>query len=347
MGKAQQAERIPLLPDFRQATVVFIAVLVGELIAVMLSLVAAPDVEAFWTALSIISLLVQWIVLTVLIVLMMLRPLLAMLDEGVALSIIYFIIVGISLLVGWTALSLGEHFGLMPDISDFWFLLRLTGISGIIAAIFLRYLYVQQQWRRQDRAQALSRIEALRARIRPHFLFNSLNTITSLVRGRPKEAEQAIADLAGLFRASLHAEEGSTLEQELAVVRQYLDLEHLRLGDRLSVAWAIEDAVDESMVIPALILQPLIENAVYHGIEPSIEGGQINIAISRDSGRLHIRIENPLTRSDTQREGNRIAQKNISQRLNLVYGQHASFTAHAGKDHYQVELILPIEEQAQ
>ena len=346
MGKTQQAEIIPLLPDFRQATVVFIAVLVGELIAVMLSLVAAQNIEAFWTALSIISLLVQWIVLAVLIVLMLLRPILAMLDEGLALSIIYFIIVGISLGVGWTALSLGEYYGLMPDISDLWFLLRLTGISGIIAAIFLRYLYVQQQWRRQDRAQALSRIEALRARIRPHFLFNSLNTITSLIRGRPREAEQAIADLAGLFRASLHAEEESTLEHELAVVRQYLDLELLRLGDRLKIAWAIEDSVDESMVIPALILQPLIENAVYHGIEPSIEGGEIQIAISRASGHLHIRIDNPLTPSDTQREGNRIAQKNISQRLGLVYGQQASFNAHAGEDHYQVELILPIEEQA-
>jgi two-component system sensor histidine kinase AlgZ len=346
MGKTQQAEHIPLLPDFRQATVVFIAVLVGELIAVMLSLVAAPDIESFWTALSVISLLVQWIVLAVLIVLMVLRPILALLDEGLALSIIYLIIVGISLVVGWIALSLGEYFGLMPDIPDFWFLLRLTGISGIIAAIFLRYLYVQQQWRRQDRAQALSRIEALRARIRPHFLFNSLNTITSLVRGRPREAEQAIADLAGLFRASLHAEEESTLEQELAVVRQYLDLEHLRLGDRLRIAWSIDDSVDESLVIPALILQPLIENAVYHGIEPSIEGGEIKIDISTFSGRLKIRIENPLTQSDTQREGNRIAQKNISQRLSLVYGQQASFEAHAGKDQYHVELILPIEEQA-
>jgi two-component system sensor histidine kinase AlgZ len=312
----------------------------------MLSLVAAPDIESFWTALSVISLLVQWIVLAVLIVLMVLRPILALLDEGLALSIIYLIIVGISLVVGWIALSLGEYFGLMPDIPDFWFLLRLTGISGIIAAIFLRYLYVQQQWRRQDRAQALSRIEALRARIRPHFLFNSLNTITSLVRGRPREAEQAIADLAGLFRASLHAEEESTLEQELAVVRQYLDLEHLRLGDRLRIAWSIDDSVDESLVIPALILQPLIENAVYHGIEPSIEGGEIKIDISTFSGRLKIRIENPLTQSDTQREGNRIAQKNISQRLSLVYGQQASFEAHAGKDQYHVELILPIEEQA-
>jgi two-component system sensor histidine kinase AlgZ len=207
--------------------------------------------------------------------------------------------------------------------------------------VLLRYLYVQQQWRLHVHAQARARVQALQARIRPHFLFNSMNTISSLIRGRPRDAEQAVEDLSELFRASLKAEEFIPLRDELGITRNYLDIEHLRIGDRLRVSWSVDEQVDLDIPVPCLSLQPLVENAVYHGIEPRIEGGEISISVGKRGEQLFIQVRNPLPDKAHLRRGHHMAQDNIRQRLELSYGQRAGLVVKELEQAYEVVLSLP------
>src|SRR5690606_34838511 len=150
--------------------------------------------------------------------------------------------------------------------------LRHALISLIMSGLLLRYFYLQSQWRRQEQAELKARIESLQARIRPHFLFNSLNSIASLVVTDPAKAEQAVLDLSDLFRASL-ARPGTLVpwREELELAKRYLSIEHYRLGERLQLQWEV-DGVPEDLPIPQLTLQPLLENALIYGIQPRIEG---------------------------------------------------------------------------
>jgi two-component system sensor histidine kinase AlgZ len=224
------------------------------------------------------------------------------------------------------------------------FLLRNLMISTVIAAIVLRYLYVQFQWRQQLKAEARARIQALQARIRPHFLFNSMNTIAALTRSAPERAESAIEDLSDLFRASLNnTHEQATLAEELVLARRYLNIEALRLGERLSVEWHM-DSVPQNTVVPPLILQPLLENAIYHGIERLPEGGTIRVDGEHRDGQLAITISNPVAVGDDgeQHAGNRIAQENIRQRLQITFGDNAELVSTLREGVYQVVMRFPV-----
>ncbi|HEX4266292.1 MAG TPA: histidine kinase, partial [Steroidobacteraceae bacterium] len=157
------------------------------------------------------------------------------------------------------------------------FVLRNVAIGFLIIAVALRYFYVTHQWRRNIEMRAAAQVHALQARIRPHFLFNSMNTIASLTRSDPVLAEQAVQDLADLFRASLSDQRQTiTLAEELEVAHTYQRIEELRLGPRLRVQWDVERLPADARV-PGLLLQPLLENAIYHGIEPRPEGGTVGI----------------------------------------------------------------------
>ena len=233
----------------------------------------------------------------------------------------------------FTAINSGQHLQ---------FLLRSLSISAVIAAVVLRYLFVQHQWRVQLQAETRSRIQALQARIRPHFLFNSMNTIAALTRSRPETAEEAIQDLADLFRASLNnTQERTTLAEELTLARRYLNIEGLRLGDRLQVEWDM-DSVPPDTRVPPLILQPLLENAIYHGIEPLPGGGLIRVAGAVDRGKVAITITNPVSGQGVgSHEGNRIALDNIRQRLGLAFGPGAGLEAVSTGDEYRVNIHFP------
>jgi two-component system sensor histidine kinase AlgZ len=209
----------------------------------------------------------------------------------------------------------------------------------------LRYLYVRHQWQQQIQAEAQARVQALQARIRPHFLFNSMNSIAALTRSDSERAELAVQDLADLFRVSLRdASERVTLEEEIDIAQRYLRLESLRLGDRLRVDWSIE-RLPRKRLVPSLILQPLLENAVYHGIEPLPEGGRIAIDGAAEGRRIDIRIRNPKTcgRGTAHRSGNRIALDNIRLRLQLAFGSQAGVALREVDDEFETTLYFPRE----
>ena len=208
----------------------------------------------------------------------------------------------------------------------------------------LRYFYVLHQWRSNVRREAGSRYEVLQARIRPHFLFNSMNTIVALIRGRPELAERAVEDLSDLFRASLADSSARIpLAEELAVTRQYAAIEALRLGERLKIDWHL-DAVPQDAHLPRLTLQPLIENAIYHGIEPCMEGGTVSVTGSYKEGRVDIEIRNPLPPEGVSgRSGRQMAVDNVRERLVLAWPGKAGLEHGRDGSGYRVRLYFPYE----
>jgi len=186
-----------------------------------------------------------------------------------------------------------------------------------------------------------ARLQALQARIRPHFLFNSLNAVLSLIRKDPKRAEGALEDLAELFRTVMaDNRQLITLREELSLCRQYLNLEQLRLGERLRVDWRVDPAADEALV-PPMVLQPLVENAVYHGIEPGIGPGLIEVRIERRSDRLWLQLTNPYHPDYQHRQGNHMALANIKERLQLHFDVEASLNTRIDGGRYEIGIAMP------
>jgi two-component system sensor histidine kinase AlgZ len=226
-------------------------------------------------------------------------------------------------------------------------LLRNAGIALIVTALLLRYFFVTHQWQKHVRAEALSRIQALQARIRPHFLFNSMNTIAALTRTDPKRAEEAVEDLADLFRATLRDSHSPLrLKEELELTRIYQRIEALRLGARLAVRWDV-GALPMRAFVPGLTVQPLLENAIYHGIEPLERGGTVTISGRVVDGEIELVVSNPVAQdaaSGAQRTGNRLALDNIRQRLDLAYGGRGSLSVDQQPDCYKVTVRFPYTE---
>jgi two-component system sensor histidine kinase AlgZ len=197
------------------------------------------------------------------------------------------------------------------------------------------------------RARALSpavseaRIQALQARIRPHFLYNSINAVLSLIRSDPRRAERALEDLADLFRVLMADNRMLTpIASEVALTRQYLAIEELRLGDRLKVTWNIDSMPAEALV-PPLLLQPLVENAVYHGVEPGTGPGEIIIDITRSGDRMIIRMRNPVSPEGSRHIGNKMAIGNIRERLQLHFDVEATMDTQVSGGQYQLTITMP------
>lgn len=197
------------------------------------------------------------------------------------------------------------------------------------------------------RARALSpaiaeaRIQALQARIRPHFLYNSINAVLSLIRSEPRRAERALEDLADLFRVLMADNRTlAPIGSEVELVRQYLAIESLRLGERLRVAWRIEGMPADALV-PPLLLQPLVENAVYHGIEPAPGGGEIAIEVGLAGSQLVMTLTNPVPAESRQTVGNKMALANIRERLQLHFDAEASMKSEVRDAIYRVTIRMP------
>jgi two-component system, LytTR family, sensor histidine kinase AlgZ len=211
--------------------------------------------------------------------------------------------------------------------------------TAIIVALLLGYFDLRG--RALSPALAEARLQALQARIRPHFLFNSINAVLSLIRSDPKRAETALEDMAELFRVLMaDNRELTSLAREIELCRQYLSLEQLRLGDRLRVEWYV-DKMPADALIPPLVLQPLLENAVYHGIEPRAEPGVVSINVYRKGTEVHAVLRNPYKSEGNHHAGNKMALNNIRERLALHFDAEASLKASVDSDAYQVHITLP------
>jgi two-component system sensor histidine kinase AlgZ len=342
---SEHTENQAYLPDFCAAGTVFIIVLVAELIAIMLTLAGHDTPGMFMIELAKTSLFVLWLGLLGAVIMCVFRDQLESAGKTQAFVISFVVLLILCFALAEIAYQITRIFGESAIINDTHagFLKRTVGVSAIIIALSMRYLYISSEWRRSIVLEAQARISALQALIRPHFLFNSMNTIASLTHDQPDLAEQAIENLSDLFRASLAAEASISLQQELELTRSYIALEALRLGDRLEINWQLPTQ-EPSLNLPALTLQPLVENAIYHGIEPLSKGGSIDILIEPGESSIEISISNPVVpkQQERQREGNRMALENIRERLDLSFSGAAAMELKESETRYTVKLMIPM-----
>lgn len=328
------------LPDLCATGPVVIMVILAELLVAVYAL-GDSQLPAFaWGDFALASLFVQWIVLLSAAVLCGLRRWLARMSLVFAVSVSLLTMLLVTLLSSLVAHDiLAGSFDAGPDG---WWLLRNLLMAAVIGGIVLRYFYLQQQLRLQEQAELTARIESLRAKIRPHFLFNTMNSIASLIGSRPEEAEQVVEDLSELFRASLlEHNDRATVADEMRLCELYLRIEQLRLGERMRVRWDLE-ASTLSCPLPALLLQPLVENAVYHGVARLPDGGELAITAAARGSEITITVTNPLPPSTNESaRGHQIALDNIRQRLEAHYQGRAGLEIRQTDEVYKVILTVP------
>jgi two-component system sensor histidine kinase AlgZ len=331
MPSIRQSDYPDLLPDFRNLAVMARVLVAVNALALFGSLFAAPNVargvERFVQAAA----FVEPLLFVELLVFFLLSRLLARLPYWIACATIVALAVAIA----------GGYHSVVASIAT-------VSVSGPVRTVVLTAIgaifllgYFRLHTKAFSPALAEARLQALQARIRPHFLFNSLNAVLSLIRRDPKRAERALEDLADLFRTLMaDVRQFVRLEEELELLERYADIEQLRLGERLRISWELDGAPSDAL-LPPMVLQPLLENAVYHGIEPGTGPGEVVVRIERRGERVRATIENPHLEAGNQRAGNRMALDNIRERLALFFDAEASIATQTANGRYRVDIEIP------
>jgi two-component system, LytTR family, sensor histidine kinase AlgZ len=337
------------LPDFCTPRALLAVLVIISLTAILLALSSAGFDALFLTELAHGLLFLVWVGLAGAALLCRLRGHIAQQSvargSAVVLGALALLIAVLSVAAYWILASPvlnPENLWGLPPGNHLLFVLRNVLMGLVVTGLALRYFYVAQQWRLNVESQARARVNALQARIRPHFLYNSMNTIASLTRSDPSRAEEAVQDLADLFRANLNEKRSLiTLKEELESARIYQRIEQLRMGDRLKVRWLVKE-LPMLALVPALTVQPLLENAIGHGVENMEGGGTVTVEGSEADGQILLRVRNPLPLDLTPgRGGHGIALDNIRERLELLFGSATTFKSGREGDEFVVELRFP------
>ena len=323
-----------------QAPVMVWVILAGEGLAAVLAL-GSNTAPSRWVDFGLSSFVVQWVSLTTLGTLYLFRTPLARLRPNIIASVALLVLVAVSALVcaaGWLLL-----WDLWPMAQDGWtpMFLRFTGIALIVGllglAAFLNHWRARQMAVKAKQAE----LEALQARIRPHFLFNTLNTGAALVHQRPEDAERVLLDLADLFRAALAGPREIPLAEELALARRYLEIESLRFGHRLRMHWNVPTQLPQ-VFLPTLSIQPLVENAIRHGVEPDPEGGEVWVDLDADDRWLVITVRNTLPSRPTTTRGHQVGQSSVRARVLALTQGRGELVAGAEGDAYRAAIRMPL-----
>lgn len=327
------------VPDLCRVRAVFMLLITSELLVLVLAIVQAEAGWIDWNYFGLLSLFVQWTTLTSAALICLLRRRLARLSVPRAtLCIVTLVLLDVLAFSLFADSVLHARVG----VAMWQGIAKKLLLALLITLMVLRYFYLQRQWQQQREAEMQSHLAALQARIQPHFLFNSMNTIASLIATNPEQAEDAVLDLSELFRASLRTvDQLIPLARELDLCQRYLAIETLRLGGRLTLEWDIQSGL-EQQAIPPLTLQPLIENAIYHGIQPRPEGGTVRVEAQASGHFVYLLVQNPKPgHNNSQHDGNRMALANIQSRLQALFGEPAVLKHSHQGDIYTVTLRLP------
>lgn len=265
-----------------------------------------------------------------------------------ALGMAFLLLLSITYVISESSIWILYFAGQLPSPRPEWysnFLIQNLSVSLVVSALALRYLLGIHELQQRTVSEERARMQALKSRIRPHFVFNSLNIIASLTRSSPSKAEHAIEDMADLFRMMLSESENLVpVHKEVEIAQKYVALEQLRLDNRLNVNWD-SGKFPRKAIVPVLTLQPLLENAIRFGIEPSAEGGIINVRLWEEDEEIHITVTNPLPKKRKLRQDEELdgqALDDIRRRLQTHYGDRATLTKRDDDGTYVVEVILPI-----
>jgi two-component system sensor histidine kinase AlgZ len=333
----------PWLPDFCRAPMLFAAMLIAEgvVLAAWLMPGAGPfDLRGFALA----SVFAQWLALPGCVALCLLRGTIGRWPVAWGAPAALLLVAALSALAAFVVRWLDHalDLGLTGGAGDVRFVLSSAVLTLLFGALALRYLQVQERWRRAMRSEASARFDALQARIQPHFLFNTLNTVSGLIRTRPDAAEEAVLDLADLLRAALARDGGRTrLREELDLARRYLAIEQLRFGERLKVDWRIAGDLPLDLGLPTLTLQPLVENAVLHGVARLPGGGTVSLHARREGRGIAVTVRNPLAQPVAAGRPGR-TQGNIRDRLRHAFGPAARLSLDGDNGHYAVTAWIPL-----
>lgn len=316
------------LPDFRNLGVVLRILVLINVLALLAVLVRNADGARIGSELLDMAMRVEFPLILSVAVLFLVQPVLSSLPAPGGLIAVGGVVLAVAV-VAHVLLVPIDGDGLGRSLLWSWMAL------GCVLA------YFHHRGATYAPALAEARLLALTARIRPHFLFNSLNGVLGVLRSNPRRAEEALEELSDLFRALMQDNrELVPLAHEAVLCERYLNLERLRLGDRLIVDWVRDPAADAALV-PPLMLQPLVENAVYHGVEPGATAGTVAIETARRGAEVHIEIRNPVCGAAIHHAGNRMALDNIRERLMLFYDLEASLDVEQGEDLHRVRIRLP------
>ena len=320
-----------LLPDLRNLGVMARVLLVVNAAALAGTLYATSSLRAAFEQFVQAAAFLEPLLLIELLALFVLSPALARLPYYAGCAAVVGVVVAIAGVYHAAARDV------MADMAPS--LARTLVLAALSAASLLAYfrLYTKAF----SPALAEARLQALQARIRPHFLFNSLNAVLALIRRDPKRAERSLEDLADLFRTLMSdARHFVRLEDEISLLERYAEIEQLRLGDRLRISWEL-DAAPADALLPALVLQPLLENAIYHGVEPGTKAGEVLVRIERRGERVHASIENPYIEEQQRRAGNRMALENVRERLALFFDAEARLDARRIGERFRIDIEMP------
>ncbi len=331
MASINQNPAATLLPNFRNLGVMLRVLVIVTALTVFAALLKSPNWSGFLEQWLTIAAVVQPIAILSVLLLGASNSWL----HGIEYRSAVVVIVAAELAITMLVLRFGAWI-LETGMDD-------AGRDAVfVAATTLALLgYFNLRNRALSPALSEARLQALQARIRPHFLFNSINAVLSLIRAEPRRAEAALEDMADLFRVLMADNRDlAPLANEVELCRQYLALEQLRLGERLQIDWHV-DNMPKDALMPPLVLQPLLENAVYHGIEPSIEPGAIRVNIYHVRDQVHMVLRNPYRKDGSHHAGNKMALGNIRERLALHFDAEASLQARVGDREYEVHITIP------
>lgn len=334
------------LPDLCNVYAVLVLIVLSETLVTALILVESGLVGFQWERFATLSYFVQWVALLSVALLCQSRNFMARLALPWAVIWAMSLLMLVCFAISYAAEVLFPFVSSDSQINWLW-ILRNMLISAIFGGMGLRYFYVQSQWRIKSQAELNSRLQALQARIRPHFFFNSLNTVASLITVDPDKAENMLVDLSSLFRVVLKDQDAQVeLAAEIELGRRYLNIEQERLGDRLTLEWHLPEQIP-SIQVPQLLLQPLLENAIYHGIQPLIDGGRITIELSLQEqkeakqARWLLSIENDKPEKVVDSDGHQISLPNIAMRLEAIFNNKAGLSIEQSANQYRVIIELP------
>ena len=332
MTSINQKSHRDSLPNFRNLGVILRILVIVNVMCFIAALLKSPTLHGVIREFTEIAVVIQPMLLMNLLLLYGLYKPLSRLSYVVGISVVLILQLVLATVTYWFG-------GIVSNNMDIGVVARYWVLSLAITGTLLAYFNLRS--RALSPAFTEARLQALQSRIRPHFLFNCINAVLSLIRTDPKRAEHALEDMADLFRVLMaDNRQLSPLQKEVELCRQYLQLEQLRLGERLKVEWHIDNLPSDAL-IPPLVLQPLLENAVYHGIEPIVDTGIININIYKSRDEVHMVLRNPYQSEGKHHSGNKMALNNIRERLALHFDAESRLESKVSNGVYQVHIIIP------
>ena len=313
--------------------------LAGEALALVIALAPAGDDDRY-VRFGLASFAIQWIALGTVAMLYVLRRPMGWLPAPLLAWACLALLLGMTTLVSiaaWEVLQMAID----PDSSRMAFVLRMLAIAMVVGLLALVAFQNYARARHLLIRAKQSELEALQARIRPHFLFNTLNTGAALVHAYPDKAERLLLDLADLFRSALSGPQLIPLADELSLTRRYLDIESLRFGDRLALAWDVPDLVPD-VLVPSLSIQPLAENAIRHGIEQLPKGGRVEVTVKVVAADVVVTVSNDLPTLAGGGGGHAVGLASARERVDALTEGRGRVESRVEDGRYVARMVLPL-----